>query len=106
MSGEIYNLNWKFSVQATSFSDVILINDDLKPFLAHRYVLSVHNQYFKDNLLNNPHPHPPIYLRGIYYDDLYSILQIKKLGDNIRLLISHNQTIKIMLFVKTSLKTT
>merc|ERR1712098_249519 len=36
--------------------------------------------YFKDILINNPHPHPLIYLRDVNHEDLYSILEFIYLG--------------------------
>ena len=91
MSGEIYHLKWKDFVsnnsssltdlfEESTFSDVTLVSDDHQPFHAHRYVLSAHSPYFKDILLNNPHPHPLIYLRGIHHEDLYALLQFIYLG--------------------------
>ena len=92
MSGEIYHLKWKYFIPNKSsclnnefskqqFSDVTLVSDDHRAFYAHKYVLSTFSPYFKDILLNNPHPHPLIYLRGIHSEDLYSILQFIYLGN-------------------------
>ena len=86
-----YNLKWKyFTSNATSrisdvftkdsFCDVTLVSDDQKPFLAHRYVLSTFSPVLKDILHNNPHSHPLIYLRGVNYQELYSILQFIYIG--------------------------
>ena len=127
MSGNLSHLIWKDFVsnksstltelfKESSFSDVTLVSDDNQPFLAHRYVLSTHSPYFKDILLNNPHPHPLIYLKNVNHEDLHSILefiylgkasvypdnmgrfalaakdlQIKKLADNIRFGYQSNQ---------------
>ena len=91
MSGEIYHLKWKYFISNKSsclnnefskqqFSDVTLVSDDHRAFYAHKYVLSTFSPYFKDILLNNPHPHPLIYLRGIHSEDLDSLLQFIYLG--------------------------
>ena len=91
MSREIYILKWKyFTLNRSSclysafskpqFSDVTLVSDDHRPFYAHKYVLGTFSPYFKDILLNNPHPHPLIYLRGIHHEDLYALLQFIYLG--------------------------
>ena len=91
MSGDSYHLKWKYFIsnnsssltdlfEESSFSDVTLVSDDHQPFHAHMYVLSAHSSYFKDILLNNPHPHPLIYLRGVSHEDLYSILEFIYLG--------------------------
>ena len=81
-----YTLKWKhFPPKVTSrvsdvftkniFCDVTLVSDDQKPFLAHRYVLSSFSPVLKNMLLDNPHSHPLIYLRGINHQELDSILQ-------------------------------
>ena len=87
----IYTLKWKyFTPNVTSrlsdvftensFCDVTLVSDDQKPFQAHRYVLSAFSPVLKNILLNNPHSHPLIFLRGVNHEDLYSILQFIYLG--------------------------
>ena len=87
----IYTLKWKnFSpnvksrvsdvIKEQSFCDVTLVSDDQKPFQAHRYVLSTFSPVLKDILLNNPHSHPLIYLRGVNHQELDSILQFIYLG--------------------------
>ena len=89
--GIIYILKWKdfnYNVKSRvsdvikeqSFCDVTLVSDDHKPFLAHRYVLSSFSPVLKDILLNNPHSHPLIYLRGINHKDFDSILQFIYFG--------------------------
>merc|ERR1712240_444653 len=91
MSGEIYHLKWKYfgsskasilleGFKETNFCDVTLVSDDQKPIRAHRYVLSAHSPFFKDIFLNNTHPNPLIYLKGVSYEDLFSILQFIYLG--------------------------
>ena len=64
-----------------SFYDVTLVSDDQKPFQAHKFVLSAFSPVFKDILLNTPHSHPVIYLRGIQYQELDLILQFIYLGE-------------------------
>ena len=87
----IYDLRWKhFKPNITSrlsgvftehsFCDVTLVSDDKKQFQAHRYVLSTSSPVLKDILLNNPHSHPLIYLRGVNHQELDSILQFIYLG--------------------------
>ena len=81
-----YDRKWKYFIpNVTSrlskvfnencFSDVTLVSDDQKPFQAHRYVLSAFSPVLKNILLNNPHSHPLIYLRGVNHQELDSILQ-------------------------------
>ena len=87
----IYTLKWKYFVPnvtsrlsngftENSFCDVTLVSDDQKPFKAHRYVLSNFSPVLKNILLNNPHSHPLIYLRGVNHQELDSILQFIYLG--------------------------
>ena len=86
-----YNLKWKYLnsnrsssfkdvFEQKSFSDVTLVSDDQIPFPAHRYVLSAFSPVLKDILLNNPHSHPLIFLRGVNHQELDSILQFIYLG--------------------------
>ena len=58
------------------FCDVTLVSDDQKPFKAHRYILSFFSPVLKNILINNPHSHPLIYLRGVNHQDLASIMQL------------------------------
>ena len=91
MSQHIYPLKWKYlnSNRSSSFSDVFeqksfadvtLVSDDHIPFQTHRYILSAFSPVFKDILLNNPHSHPLIFLRGVNHKELNSILQFIYLG--------------------------
>ena len=84
MSGNSYTLQWKQISNITStfadvftenkFTDVTLVSEDKIPIQAHRYVLSVFSPVLKNILLDNPHPHPLIYLRGVNHQEMYSIL--------------------------------
>ena len=60
--------------------DVTLVSDDQKPFQAHRYILSFFSPVLKNILLNNPHSHPLVYLRGVNFQELDSILQLIYFG--------------------------
>ena len=86
-----YNLTWKYLIsnqksslseifKEKSFSDVTLVSDDQIPFPAHRYILSAFSPVLKTILLNNPHSHPLIFLRGVNHQELDSILQFIYLG--------------------------
>ena len=92
MNQEILSLRWKdFSTHLSSsltdvftensFSDVTLVSDDLIQFQAHKCVLSACSPVLKNLLLNNPHSHPLIYLRGVKQQELQSILQFIYLGE-------------------------
>ena len=62
-------------------SDVTLVSDDEIPLLAHKYVLSAASPVMKDILINNPHSHPLIYLRGVKHQDMQAILQLIYFGE-------------------------
>ena len=92
MQQDIFSLRWKFfhthlssSVSdmftKNSFSDVTLVSDDKIQFEAHKCVLSASSPVLKKLLLNNPHPHPLIYLKGVKQQELQSILQFIYLGE-------------------------
>ena len=64
------------------FTDVTLVTDDKKTIKAHRNILSACSPVFKNILqmeINNSHP--VIYLRGIQYSEIESILQFIYLGE-------------------------
>ena len=65
----------------SSFSDVTLVSDDKILFRAHKYILASFSPALKSLLLDNPHHHPIIYLRGIMHTELHSILQFIYLGE-------------------------
>jgi hypothetical protein len=92
MQQEIFSLRWKaLSTHLSSsisdvftensFSDVTLVSDYLIQFQAHKCVLSACSPVLKNLLLNNPHSHPLIYLRGVKHQELLSILQFIYLGE-------------------------
>ena len=64
-----------------SYSDVTLVSDDMIQFQAHKCVLSASSPVLKKLLLDNPHSHPLIYLRGVKQHELQSILQFIYLSE-------------------------
>ena len=64
-----------------NFSDVTLVSDDQQLFHAHRSVLSISSPFFHNILLDYPHSHPLIYLRGVAHKELFSILQFIYQGE-------------------------
>ena len=75
---EAYNICWdKFKVSTseafknlikdTDFTDVTLACEDGKQIKAHKVILSACSPFFKDILIQNPHTHPLIYLKGINF---------------------------------------
>jgi hypothetical protein len=92
MKPEIFSLNWKTFknhlasslrdlITENMFSDVTLVSDEQIQFQAHKFVLSACSPVLKNLLLNNPHSHPLIYLRGVKQQELQSILQFMYLGE-------------------------
>ena len=92
MDQETFCLKWKtfpthlactFRDLATEghFADVTLVSDDQIQIPAHKIVLSACSPVLKNLLLNNPHSHPLLYLRGVKQQELQSILQFMYLGE-------------------------
>merc|ERR1719309_1095065 len=61
--------------QNQNFSDVTLATMDNQQLKAHKIILSSCSNVFRDILLNNPHPNPLIYLKGIRHQDLEMMLK-------------------------------
>ena len=89
MKKELLHTKWKTQLTMTlsevfqendSF-DVTLVSDEQIAFQAHKVVLSACSPVLKTLLLNNPHAHPLIYLRGVKQQELNSILQFMYLGE-------------------------
>ena len=91
MSIDVYNFKWKhFNVNQNdslkdlfiknSYSDVTLVSDDRSAFSAHKFVLSACSPLLKGLLLNNPHPNPTVYLKGVKSLELNSLLKFVYLG--------------------------
>ena len=64
----------------TDFTDVTLATDDDKQIKAHKVILSSCSSFFRRILLNNPHQHPLLYLKGVKFAQLKSIIQFIYLG--------------------------
>ena len=89
---ETYNIKWKaFPDQLVgafkdlgeeaNFYDVTLVSDDQIQIKAHKIVLSACSPVLKTMLVNNPHSHPLLYLRGIKQTELQAILQFMYFGE-------------------------
>ena len=63
------------------FADVTLVSDDQFQTKAHRVVLSACSPVLKTLLVNNPHSHPLLYLRGIKQTELQAILKFIYFGE-------------------------
>merc|ERR1712051_155471 len=89
---EKYDLKWKtFNEHLVGvfkelgeeghFADVTLVSDDQIPTKAHKVVLSACSPVLKTLLVNNPHSHPLLYLRGIKQTELQAILKFMYFGE-------------------------
>ena len=89
---EKYNICWnEFKVSAgntfknllndTDFTDVTLACEDGKQIKSHKVILSACSPFFKDILVQNPHAHPLLYLKGISHSQLRNLLNFAYLGE-------------------------
>merc|ERR1712212_1429039 len=67
--------------EAGHFTDVTLVSDDQIQTPAHKVVLSACSPVLKTLLVNNPHSHPLLYLRGIKQTELQAILKFMYFGE-------------------------
>ena len=63
------------------FFDVTLACDDRDQLLAHKVILSACSPFFRSVLRRNPHQHPLLYLKGVKYTDLQSVLNFMYHGE-------------------------
>ena len=76
-----FALTFKDLVTEGHFADVTLVSDDQTQIPAHKIVLSACSPVLKNLLLNNPHSHPLLCLRGVKQQELQSILQFMYFGE-------------------------
>merc|ERR1711953_339594 len=62
------------------FFDVTLACDD-EQIQAHKVILSACSPFFRNILRRNPHQHPLLYLKGVKYTDLQSVLNFMYNGE-------------------------
>ena len=62
-------------------SDVVLVSEDLTQFQAHKIILCASSDLFRTLLVNNPHPNPMLFLKGVKQEELQSILEFVYLGE-------------------------
>jgi len=76
------NINSAFKElrEQKDFFDVTLACDD-KQIEAHKVILSACSPFFKTILRRNPHQHPLLYLHGVTYTDLQSVLSFMYHGE-------------------------
>lgn len=63
------------------YTDVTLATSDEKQMKAHKVILSSFSPFFEKILERNPHEHPLIFLKGIRYRDLESLMMFAYLGE-------------------------
>jgi hypothetical protein len=91
MDLEKYNLKWddfekyvgsSFNdlLYQQEFTDVTLVSEDQKQIKAHKVILSVCSSVFRNMLLLNPHQHPLVYLSGVNFEELNSLVKFIYLG--------------------------
>ena len=68
-------------VKNDDFADVTLVTEDRKHIKAHKNILSVCSPVFKDIMKLDQSSKPIIYLRGINFSELESIMQFIYLGE-------------------------
>jgi len=62
------------------FFDVTLACDDSQ-IQAHKVILSACSPFFRNVLRRNPHQHPLLYLKGVKYNELLSVLNFMYMGE-------------------------
>ena len=72
---------FKTLIDDKNFVDVTLVCEDDKQLTAHKVILSANSIFFKNILTNNHHQHPLIYLSGIKFCDLQSLVKFMYLGE-------------------------
>jgi hypothetical protein len=63
-----------------NFLDVTIVCDDDIQIKAHKNILSVSSNFFRNILRKNPHPHPLIYLKGLNHSDLVDLVEFMYSG--------------------------
>ena len=73
--------SFKGFITREEFVDVTLACDDDKQVKAHKVILSACSPFFRNILRRNPHQHPLLYLKGVKYTDLQSVLNFMYHGE-------------------------
>ena len=67
-------------LEEKDFLDVTLVCEN-KQVEAHKVIIAACSPFFKSILRRNPHQHPLLYLKGVHYDDLVSVLHFMYKGE-------------------------
>ena len=92
MHQEKYSLKWhtysdhlksmmKGLMMNEDFSDVTLVTEDKKQIKANINILRACSPFFKDILKKDKNSSPIVYLRGVQYSEMESIMQFIYLGE-------------------------
>jgi len=90
-SSDKYQLQWngfegnasssfKDLIADTNFLDVTLASSDCNQVKAHKLILSSSSTFFQDILSKNTHQHPLIFMKGVNFDHLTSLIKFIYLG--------------------------
>ena len=63
------------------FFDVTLACDDDNQIQAHKVIIAACSPFFRNILRKNTHPSPLLYLKGVKYKDLVSVLNFMYMGE-------------------------
>merc|ERR1719384_1874398 len=63
------------------FFDVTLACEDDNQMMAHKVILSACSPFFRNILRRNSHQHPLLYLKGVKYRELISVLNFMYQGE-------------------------
>ena len=76
------NISWSFKElrDDQEFFDVTLACDD-EQIKAHKVIISACSPFFRNVLRQNPHQHPLLYMRGVNFTDLQSVLTFMYQGE-------------------------
>lgn len=66
---------------AKDFLDVTLVCEEDEQLQAHKVILSACSPFFRKILQRNPHQHPLLYLKGVKFADLQSVLNFMYHGE-------------------------
>ena len=91
MTSEMFNLSWndfekcvrdsfKELLNHEDFVDVTLVTEDNRKIQCHKVIISASSPVLKSILENYPHQHPLIYLSGIKYQEMKSLINFMYLG--------------------------
>ena len=69
------------NMRSNEFCDVTLVSADNSKFVAHKVILAAYSDIFKNMLVNEKHPHPLIFLRGVKGEVLGALLDFIYCGE-------------------------